>query len=297
MVLRELFTRFSFINMDALYFVMGAAYSALGIMLAAAIFPEHTGIVAVFFISIALMPSIDRLFDLNEILAGRQTLVKNNETSLIELKVNSSRFSLRNFVEDHHELFRAYTFSFLGIFFAFAAITLAVQNETAFMAFGEQAKFYSAGYYPAQGDMGFLTDVISNNLGVLFVSFILALLFEYGFTFVVAWNASVWSVVFALRAKGIEVVAGQSQEVQFLFLMLAVIPHIVLEAGTYVLAAMSGGLVSRALREENIFVSGLTQRFSQIMARSAYILLAAIAMLAAAGIVETFVPGIILGLF
>ena len=299
MVLREWHAR-GLVKGGALHFFLaGAAYALLGIAVAQTIFPDNIGIVSVFFTSIALIPAINRLFALTELLEGREREVKGKTASFTELEVHGREVSLRSLYEDNQKLFKAYLFSFFGIFLVFALLTLYLPGDQANHLFGEQSAFGPGGGNPAQQNQAgqavnpgdFFWSVLRNNLGVLVVAFLIALLFEYGTTFIVAWNASVWGHVFAAQAKNIVYVSGLSPGTQFLLILLSVLPHTVAEAGVYFLGAMAGGIMNKALAKERLF----GERFNQIARHVGLTLLAALALLFVAAFLEDVVPRMMLG--
>ena len=137
---------------------------------------------------------------------------------------------------------------------------------------------------------GFFWSVLQNNFGVLVVAFLIALLFEYGTTFIVVWNASVWGHVFAAQAENIVYVSGLDPWAQFALIMLSVLPHTLAEAAVYFLGAMAGGILNKALAREQWF----GQRFLQITSHVALTLGIALLLLFAAAFLEDVVPGLLL---
>ena len=294
MVLRELHLK-GFPKSEALYFfACGFLYALLGIGVASIIFPQHVGIVSVFFISIALIPTIDKLFALTELLEGRERQVQGKIASFTELQVHGKGVSLRSLFEDNRNLFKAYLFSFLGVFLVFALLTLWLPDATTARLFGEQSVF-GPGARAASGAAvdfgGFFWSVLRNNFGVLVVAFLIALLFEYGTTFIVVWNASVWGHVFAAQAENIVYVSGLSPPLQFLLILSSVLPHTLAEAGVYFLGATAGGLMNKAFAREHWF----GERFLQIVKHAALTLGLALALLFAAAFLEDIVPSLMLG--
>ncbi len=75
----------------------------------------------------------------------------------------------------------------------------------------------------------------------------LSLVFGAGSILFLAWNASVWGVVFAY-------VASKSFNAfnAFVDIFLKVTPHMFLEAGAYFFAIVAGGLMSQAVLKEKL---------------------------------------------
>ncbi|MEW6295504.1 MAG: stage II sporulation protein M [Candidatus Diapherotrites archaeon] len=111
-------------------FVMGAFYAIIGIAVAFLFFPQHTGLVSVFFTSMAMMPPINKLIEQLVLMEGREKEIIEGNIKLTEFKVKGIKFSLRGLWDDHKHLILAYLFSFFGIFFVFSAFTLMLPSES-----------------------------------------------------------------------------------------------------------------------------------------------------------------------
>ncbi len=81
-------------------------------------------------------------------------------------------------------------------------------------------------------------DILFNNMGVLGLSFIFSLLFGAGVAFILVWNASLLGVRIAQLSGGIQDIPIKS---------LPFLPHGIFEITSFVLAGMSGGLISAAI--------------------------------------------------
>ena len=89
----------------------------------------------------------------------------------------------------------------------------------------------------ATGSLSF-TDILFNNFNVLLLSFIFSLLFGAGVVFILVWNAGLLGVRIAQLAGGLVDIPIKS--LQFL-------PHGILEIASFVLAGLSGGIISAAI--------------------------------------------------
>ena len=99
---------------------------------------------------------------------------------------------------------------------------------------------------------------------------------------VLAWNASTWGAVFSY----LSLLASEDPEISLLPYMgktfFCILPHLVVEAITYVLIAMSGVFLSRAVTKYKI----LSDEFSQVGEAVLNILVMGAVLLIAASFLE-----------
>ncbi len=93
----------------------------------------------------------------------------------------------------------------------------------------------------ATGSLSFI-DIFFNNLGVVILSFIFSLLFGAGVAFILVWNAGLLGVRIAQLSSGLADIPSKS---------LPFLPHGILEITSFVLAGLSGGLISAAIIKEH----------------------------------------------
>ena len=74
--------------------------------------------------------------------------------------------------------------------------------------------------------------------------FLIAIIVGDGALFFIAWNASSWGVLFGYRALTAGLHNGTSPWFYLLLLFLITLPHVILEGGAYILAAISGNVIS-----------------------------------------------------
>ena len=115
--------------------------------------------------------------------------------------------------------------------------------------------------------------------------FILALLAGDGAIFLITWNASVWGTIFGLTAKNAAVFSGKHPLYFFGLIMLIVFPHMIIEAISYFLAAISGSVISKDVLLEDF----ASERFFEVFGFNLYLLLFGLLFLLLGAIVETFV--------
>lgn len=292
MVLEKIYRKFGPRTSVLYFFLMGAIYAIVAIAIARAIFPTNIGLVAVFLISLALCPTVNNMLSINAILYGREKelTTKGVFIKMSQLETRGSGIGLKDVYLNNRDIIKAYAFSFLGIFAVFSAVTLYLPNEQVNVLFGEQFNILLGKAFAFDTD--FFTGILLNNLGVLLVCFLISLIYEYGTTFVVTWNASVWGIAFALQAKNLSLGASIDPAIFYGGIMLCVLPHMIAEASSYFTAAIAGGITSKAFATEQFG----SERFMQLLQQSAVVLVVALVIVVLAGGLETTVPGLCKGL-
>ncbi|MFH0714263.1 MAG: stage II sporulation protein M [Candidatus Diapherotrites archaeon] len=282
-MLAEWFQRLGFKNTALFFAFIGFVYALVGIGLATIVFSSSIGLVAVFFVSLALMASMGKLLNIAELLEGRKEEIRRKNVYLEEVQVSGKSLSVWDLLEDYKDLFQAYAFSFFGIFFAFALVTIFLPSGMESQFFGNQLGLLG-GAVGGAIDVGNYLGIVSHNLLIMGIVFAISLIFEFGTTFVVAWNASVWGAVFAFRAKQAALLSQSSPLLAFASLMAIVILHTALEASAYFSGAIAGGILNRGFLRERWF----GDRFNQIALHALLILVVGIAFVLVAGAVEVF---------
>jgi hypothetical protein len=289
MILLKLFNLLKIEYKPSNAFFIGMFYAVLGIILAFFIFNDYAGIVSVFFISIAMIPPLNRLVELTAIKEGRIETIKEKGLEFKELRVRGKKLTLKGLWGDHKNLIQVYFYSFFGIFIVFSLLTLLSPQEISFELFGEQ--FVSTNPSAGKAINNCITkeclfeEIIQNNFKVLLVSFIISLIYGSGVIFIISWNASVWGVAFASQALNLASSAGQNPIVFFALIILTVLPHTITEALTYFTAAISGSISSHAIAREKWF----ELRFNQLLLQSLIILSIALLLLVIAAFLEVYV--------
>ncbi|MFB6167092.1 MAG: stage II sporulation protein M [Candidatus Nanohaloarchaea archaeon] len=146
------------------------------------------------------------------------------------------RWEEKKLVRRHARQLELYMSFFFGVTFAFALSVFYLPDS-----------FYSVQLQVLQsirgptGNMvlnGLLMQIVSNNMWVFAVTFVLAFFVSSGIIFILAWNASVLGVLIGSLAD---------HALQVPFVTLFYLPHGLLEVGGYVLAGIAGSLMSYAV--------------------------------------------------
>lgn len=273
MVLEHLFPE-DWLEHKGIYaFVLGAVYSIIGILLSSILFPGDPALVAVAFTALLLLPELYKIFSIEERKEGLERGV-----------------SLGALWRDDIEVIRVYFFLFLGILLVYSAGTMIMPEMQMNELFREQLEIRFGQGFAGSATAGVFSsnlfwELLSNNFLVLLACFVLALLTGDGAIFLITWNASVWGTIFGLTAKGAGSFTAQSPFLFFGIIMLVVFPHMILEAISYFLAAISGSVISKDVILEEF----ASERFMEVFGLNLYLLLFGLVFLVLGALVETFV--------
>lgn len=262
MVFEQLF-RLKWIERKEHAFFLGFLYSIIGLISAKLIFPANVGLMSLAFTSILLIPSLNTLLRMEE-----------------NVEIREEKLSLKQLFKDHKDIFKVYTFMFLGIFLAYSSASLISSELNIERLFAAQLR--SAGIKGLAISQGTLYSLILNNLLVFAVCFILSLIYGAGSLLFLTWNASVWGVVFGHFVKQASYITGRNPVMEFISSILPFLPHMVTEAMAYISAAIVGGVVSKAVLREKLF----SKKFHHIITDALIFLLIGFTLVIMAGILE-----------
>jgi len=243
-------------------FLIGIVYSIIGIIAAYIVFPKSQGIASIAFLSLLLVPSLSSILSIEEI-----------------QDTQSKKFSLKKIFQDHSDVLQVYFMLFLGIFLAYALFSIKFPNLLVQGVFSNQLKIIGVNVGQAVGGLDFWS-ILTNNLKILLIFFVLSLIFGAGSILFLAWNASVWGVVFGYMATHY-VNAFDN----FFGTFLKVMPHMFLEAGAYFFAIVAGGIMSQAVLRESIG----SKKFNYVMKDGIVFLSVALLLLLLGAFVEVYI--------
>jgi uncharacterized membrane protein SpoIIM required for sporulation len=273
MVLEQLYPARWLQNKSPYAFIIGVSYSVVGILFAILVFPQSSGIAAIAFTSILILPTLNKLL----------TLEENQEA-------RSTDFNLTRIFREHSDIFRIYLFLFIGIMFTFGVFSILLPSLASSKFFSAQVNVTGLTGLAIGGSL--FQSILLNNLVVLLVAFVSSFVYGSGAVFIITWNASVWGVFFGLLAKT-SATTSINPWMYFTLVMIAVAPHLIAEASAYFLTAISGGIISKAtLREE--FMS---RTFVHIISDSLVIFGVSILVLILAAAIEVGITPSILNAF
>ena len=252
-------------------FLMGLSYSIIGIASAMVLFPGDPGLAAIAFTSLLILPSLNILLSVEENEAARK-----------------EKFNLIGLFKDHNDIFKVYLFLFLGIMLSFSFFSIAWPSIATSRIFTQQVNVFGwAAGNAAYIKTGMFSSLLSNNLKVLVFCLLASLIYGSGSIFIITWNASVWGTIFGMVARESALASGHNPFVYFALTIVAVFPHMILEASSYFIAAISGGIVSKAVIREKPF----SRRFTQIIEDGLIMFAIALVVLVIAVYIEAYVAG------
>lgn len=248
-------------------FLFGFAYVFVAYLTSFIFFPTTISISMLFFITLLLVPTVIKLIEIEE--------------------KRERRDALRHFIRDHGDIFEIYVFLFLGIFFGFLILGLVVSLSIFDyqMNFLEKQEGLSSELVKnklekgLQGSIKSFLGLLENNLFVVIVAFILSFFYGAGAMFLIVLNASIFSTFITFVINNVGNAIGKTT-VFGIFLI-----HLVPELVGFLFAAISGGVVSKALLKESFG----SERFRNVLKDSMFILLIAIMLIVLSAFLETYV--------
>ena len=251
--------------------LLSFAFTVFATFFGMMIFPQDPALVIVAMASTLLIPSLYQF-------------------TVFEEKVEReiAGMGVRDVLITNKQLFKVYTYMFFGSFFVFAIFSMVLPSLATNYLFRTQMAAVAGGAIAGIGtkfSMVLLWELLSNNFQVLMLCFIVSIIAGNGSIYLIIWNASVWGTVFGTLAKTTALHLGASSGVLFLLIMISVFPHVLLEMGSYILAVISGTVISNALAREQI----VSKRFGKVLLVNLVILGLALLVLLIGGIVETYV--------
>ena len=218
-------------------FILGFAYSIIGIIIARLLFPANSGIVSVIFTSILLSPYMRKIFAKEEASEEKER-----------------KFTLKELYSLDYDVIFMYFLIFFGIFLSYLIFSFILPQlgVNTFNILREQLFLDPSLRGRAAFDFGSFNSIFYSNWWVLLATFMLALIAGDGAVFFITWNASAWGVIFGFRALSAANYSGQHPLYMLVLLVFIVIWHIILESGAYILAGIAGSTISHEIIKERI---------------------------------------------
>lgn len=283
MVLEHLFPEEVIERRTYYAFLLGGVYSIIGILIAKFLFAGDPALPAVGFTSLLLLPEIYKMFSIEE----AQQRTEKGWSPLIFWKRNG-------------DFYQVLLFLFIGILVVYSFAAMFLPSFSVNKLFREQVELRGAGFGAAGAATANLTgeavrgsifdgnlfwSILKNNWWVMLACFVVSLIAGDGAIFLIVWNASVWGTIFGLTARNAAYFSHTNPLGFFSIITLIVLPHVILEASSYIFAAMAGGLISKGALEEGL--DG--KKFGKVFAENSFIIFLAIACLLIGALVETVV--------
>jgi hypothetical protein len=252
-------------------FSEGLILSLISVFLIRAIGATEAGLMAIALASAAMTPRLNQVLEINRerIWSEEGSGLSANRTSLF------SGLSI-----------------FLGMFVAFLVVGI-VSNETQlhkdFSFILQHTRVDTdAILSPARFSQGM--SIFGHNILVLVSFGVLGFVFRsLGTMIALGWNAGVWGITIVLFIGG----GAESQLTPVLYaivILVAIMPHLLTEAGAYVVGALSSVFLSRG-----VILYGIGDpRLNRVMVAVLLLALLSVALLAAGALLEHYVPALVL---
>ncbi len=218
------------------FFVISIFYSSVSILVASLIFPEYSSLIMVFFTSLSCL----------YIIQGAMKIEESKENDLENEK---------NLLQKHSKLIKLILALFIGFVVAFAFWSFILPPEKVSTLFelqnnvikGIQSTDVTGN---AVSNSIALKIIITNNLKVLAISFILSLFYAAGSIFVIVWNSSVMGFAIGTIAKSSE------NLLSFPILFTKYFLHGIPEILSYITIILAGNILFISIIKKNIFIEG-----------------------------------------
>jgi uncharacterized membrane protein SpoIIM required for sporulation len=207
-------------------FSLSVVSSIVGIVSALLLYPQAASILGVVFLAFGQAPLVEALLDRNREQIWKEGVAARQAN--VQLAMGLSAL-------------------FTGVFVTYFIAVLWVDTQVMELWFEWQLdRLPSASFETIS--FGSFDEILSRNIVVAFAALLAALIYRHGgMLLVLAWNASTWGAVFSCIVR-LASADGESSPLLYTVKMLfCILPHLVTEAVAYVLIAMSGVFISRAL--------------------------------------------------
>ncbi len=260
MVLEQFLDRKIVTQHISFVFMLSAAYVFVAYAVQNLFFPEQS-IATVLLVTILLVPSLHHLI-------------------VIEEKVE--RTGSKNFWKRHKTIIKVYLGAFLGLLAGFLILGLVnpetlsyqiTQLEQEHLRPETVSNFTEQAYTP---DTTTTIALFSHNIRYLLIGFVLSIFYGVGAIFLIAYNASFFAA-FVVQLFEKWTAALQLTGISLL--------HLLPESTGYILTAIAGATLSRALIHERI----TGQQFRNVLRNCFLLLLSAILFVLSAAFIETYV--------
>ena len=222
--------------------LIGFVYSSLSIIISFMLFGGKSGLISVVLTSLLILPMLEKLMMKEE-----------------RKEEKEKKFSFKRLFLDNKKVATTYLLLFLSIFFtyALAVFVFNIFNASIVQTFHGQLLLDFA-----KGGATFMFKdfwtILINNWWVLLTIFVVSLFFKDGGIFFITWNASSWGVILSYRAiTSANFVGGNSVKL-FLIVLALSAPFLLIEALAYILAAISGNIISKDVVKKSKYVKHFT---------------------------------------
>ncbi len=261
-------------------FLVGVLYSFVSLFLAYISFPEHAGLLMVFFIVMSSIPLV-------------YNAIKNEEQ--LDLEIHNEWILLR----EHAKLLLFLLHFFVGVVITLAVLYVLLPSSIVDSVFNVQIAAMNGVQNHVQGNItsfGLFSNIFFNNLKVLFFCLVFSFLFGVGAMFILTWNASVVAaavgMLFKSRIAEIMSEVGAVNLFNYFsvgtFSFMRYMFHGIVEIAAYFIAGIAGSIISIAVIKHNL-------EESSVLYDALDMVLISLAVLFFAALVEVYVTPVFWG--
>ena len=251
-------------NKPLIVFGLAILYSALGVISAIAIFPKNADVMTIAFVSILILPLLNQMIE-----TEARTVFRKQKLSLSML------------FKQHIGIFNTYLSFFFGIFMLFFITAVVLPPDITSQFFSSQLNIYGGVGFATKTSLSF-NQIAMNNIKVVLVTFILSLVYGAGSVIILSWNAYVWGIMTGFLLREGLAVAHHNMLLFAALALLPILPSLLTESAGYLLAAISGGVLSKATLQERL----MSKRFNYILTDALMILTVAIILIFVGACIE-----------
>ncbi|MBN1544182.1 stage II sporulation protein M [Candidatus Woesearchaeota archaeon] len=274
MVLEDLFNPGWVRRRPYLAFVFGFVFTFVAFLISRVFFRSSMSVAMIFLTTLLLIPTLIMLLRMEEQVEGK--------------------YGLKHFFHNHKDIFEVYLFSFLGVFAAFVVLGLAMQNnpasydqlfdfQTRFLSFQQGLSAESVQAFVQGGyDMGMshATSLFIHDLLVVLICFVLSFFYGASAIFLIILNGSVFANFIIFVTRTIAQNAAQGVQAFFIFMI-----HLIPEISGFLIAAIAGGVVSKAV----LYEKKGSARFKNVFKDATILMLIAMCLVLLSSLLEVFV--------
>lgn len=273
MVLEQFFKTKWLERRPAYSMLLGFVFVFIGLITALIFFRNDISIALLFLVTLLLVPSLMKIINLEE-------------------KVERD-YGVKHFFKTHRAIFEIYLFLFIGILAAYLVIGFGAGNNLEKIS-QEQIKVLDGEGLTSSEvvDFGYsekfdnFLGIFTSNLLVALIFFILSFFYGAGGIFLIVWNASIFSTFIVMTISNLSKGVPHAMSLLGAFAL-----HLIPEVFGFLVAAIAGGVISRALIKEKLKGKG----FSNVVKDATLLLLVSFAVLLVAALLEAFVSTSLVG--
>jgi len=228
------------------------------------------GVATILFTVIIALPGIIKLLSLEE---------------KIETKAKGS------FLQEHEGIFDFYIYFFIGVFVVFFIIAifspdLVFSQERLYGITLTDAPAKNLPKIFSISDKDQIFGIFKNNIYVMIVSFILSLFYGSGALFIITLNASIFASALSRIVRISIAGMGISEAILFGICQLGIMfLHGLPELASYFLAAIAGGVLSKAVTNEKF----MSKNFKSVLGDAILLMLISLSIVATAAVLEVLI--------